>query len=60
MFFVDGIWLKRTRGHEVESVSVLVAISVNQVGYREILGDAEGTVKSLKRVGIYEESGPRS
>ena len=40
--FVDGIWLKRSWGGEVETVSVLVAIGVNQEGYREVLGVAEG------------------
>lgn len=41
--FVDGIWLKRSWGGEVESISVLVAIAVNKDGYREIIGAAEGT-----------------
>ena len=41
--FVDGIWLKRSRGGVVQSVSVLVAIGVNKEGYREILGVAEGS-----------------
>jgi transposase-like protein len=41
--FLDGIWLKRSWGGEVRDVSVLVAIGVNQDGYREVLGVAEGT-----------------
>lgn len=41
--YTDGIWLKRTWGGEVQSVSVLVAIGVNDEGYREIIGVAEGT-----------------
>ena len=41
--FVDGIWLKRSWGGEVETVSVLVAIGVNREGYREVLGVAEGS-----------------
>ncbi len=41
--FVDGIWLKRSWGGEVQNVSVLVAIGVNSSGYREILGVAEGS-----------------
>ena len=41
--FLDGIWLKRSWGGEVRNVSVLVAIGVNQDGYREVLGVAEGT-----------------
>lgn len=41
--FLDGIWLKRSWGGEVKNVSILVAIGVNQEGYREVLGVAEGT-----------------
>jgi len=41
--FLDGIWLKRSWGGEVKNVSVLVAIGVNQEGFREVLGVAEGT-----------------
>jgi len=41
--FLDGIWLKRSWGGEVKNVSILVAIGVNQDGYREVLGVAEGT-----------------
>jgi len=41
--FLDGIWLKRSWGGEVKNVSVLVAIGVNEGGYREILGVAEGS-----------------
>jgi transposase-like protein len=41
--FLDGVWLKRSWGGEVKNVSVLVAIGVNEAGYREILGVAEGS-----------------
>jgi len=41
--FLDGIWLKRSWGGEVKNVSVLVAIGVNQEGFREVLGVSEGT-----------------
>lgn len=41
--YLDGLWLKRCWGGEVKNVSVLVAIGVNEEGYREILGVAEGT-----------------
>lgn len=41
--FLDGIWLKRSWGGEMKNVSVLVAIGVNEAGYREILGVAEGS-----------------
>lgn len=40
--FIDGIWLKRSWGGEVKNVSILVAIGVNQDGYREVLGVMEG------------------
>ena len=41
--YLDGIWLKRNWGGNMENVSVLVAIGVNEEGCREILGVAEGT-----------------
>jgi transposase-like protein len=41
--YLDGIWLKRTWGGEVKNVAVLMAIGVDQEGYREVLGVAEGT-----------------
>lgn len=40
--YVDGVYLKRSWGGEIQNVSVLVAIGVNQDGYREIIGAAEG------------------
>ena len=40
--YLDGIWLKRSWGGEVKNVSVLVAIGVDQEGFREVLGVAEG------------------
>jgi len=40
--FLDGLWLKRSWGGEVRNVSVLVAVGVNEDGYREILGVTEG------------------
>lgn len=40
--YVDGIYLRRNWGGEYENVSILVAIGVNEDGYREILGAAEG------------------
>lgn len=39
--FVDGVYLKRSWYSEVLNVSVLVAVGVNDEGYREILGVAE-------------------
>ena len=40
--YVDGIYLRRNRGGEYENVAVLVAIAVNEDGFREVLGVAEG------------------
>jgi len=40
--YVDGIYLRRNWGGEYENVAILVAIAVNQDGYREVLGAAEG------------------
>ncbi len=41
--FVDGIWMKRAWGGEVSNVSVLVAIGVDEEGFREVLGVVEGS-----------------
>jgi transposase-like protein len=40
--YLDGACLKRCWGGEVKNVSVLIAVGVNQDGYREVLGVAEG------------------
>jgi len=40
--FLDGIWLKRCWAGEVKNVSILVAIGVDQNGYRHVLGVQEG------------------
>ena len=40
--FLDGIWLKRSWAGEVKNVSILVAIGVDQDGYRHVLGVQEG------------------
>ena len=39
---VDGIYLRRNWGGEYENVAILVAIAVNEDGFREVLGAAEG------------------
>lgn len=44
--FMDGLWLKRSWGGEMENVSVLVAIGVNEHGFREVLGVVEGMSES--------------
>jgi transposase-like protein len=40
--YLDGIYLKRNWGGEFENVSILVAIGVDEDGYREVLGASEG------------------
>lgn len=40
--YVDGVYLKRNWGGEIQNVSILVAIGVSSEGFREILGVAEG------------------
>jgi putative transposase len=40
--YLDGIWMKRSWGGSVKNVSILVAIGVNEEGFREILGVMEG------------------
>ena len=40
--FLDGIWLKRSWAGEVKNISVLVAVGVDQFGYRQVLGVQEG------------------
>ena len=47
--YVDGIYLKRNWGGEYENVTVLVAIAVNEDGYREVLGAAEGRKEDKAR-----------
>jgi hypothetical protein len=41
--FLDGLWLKRSWGGEVRNVSILVAMGVNEEGFREVLAVAEGS-----------------
>ena len=40
--YVDGIYLRRNWGGEYENIAILVAIAVNEDGFREVLGSAEG------------------
>lgn len=39
---MDGIYLRRNWGGEFENVSILVAIAVNNDGYRGVFGADEG------------------
>ena len=47
--YVDGIYLRRNWGGEFENV----AIAVNEDGYREVLGDAEGMKEDKARWGSF-------
>lgn len=40
--YVDGVFLKRSWGGEIQNVSILIAIGVGKDGCREIIGAAEG------------------
>lgn len=60
--YLDGIYLKRNWGGEYENVAILVALGVNEEGYREVIGASEGMkedkeswvafLKSLKERGL--------
>lgn len=60
--YLDGIYLKRNWGGEYENVAVLIAMAVNERGYREVIGASEGMkedkaswldfLKSLKQRGL--------
>jgi transposase-like protein len=41
--YLDGIYLKRSWGGEVRNIAVLVAVGVDENGFRDILGICEGT-----------------
>ncbi len=45
---VDGVYLKRSWGGSYENVAVMVAIGVNDDGYREVIGAAEGFTESAE------------
>jgi len=40
--YLDGIYLKRSWGGEVRNIAVLVAVGIDEYGFREILGICEG------------------
>jgi transposase-like protein len=60
--YLDGIYLKRNWGGEYENVAILIALAVNEDGYREVIGASEGMkedkaswqefLKSLKERGL--------
>jgi transposase-like protein len=40
--YLDGLYLKRSWGGEVRNIAILVAVGVDQDGFREIVGICEG------------------
>ena len=46
--YVDGIYLKRAWGGAFENVAAMVAIGVNDGGFREVIGAAEGLTESAE------------
>jgi transposase-like protein len=64
--FLDGLWLKRSWAGEIKNVSILVAIGVDEDGYRQVLGVKEGAkedraswtafLRTLKSRGLEEVS----
>ena len=54
--YLDGIVLKRCWADEVRNVSILVAFGVNEDGYREILGAAEGAKEDKAGWGSFIQS----
>ena len=53
--YVDGIYLRRNWGGEYENVAILVAIAVNEDGYREVLGAAECKCQRKSEPGAHEK-----
>ena len=49
--YVDGIYLRRNWGGEFENVAILVAIAVNEDGYREVLGACRGHERGQSQLG---------
>jgi len=41
--YLDGLYLKRNWGGEVHNIAILVAVGVNNDGFRDIVGISEGT-----------------
>jgi len=53
--YLDGIWLKRSWGGEVKNISVLVAVGVDIMGYRNVLGIKEGVIERVDQLGEIEQ-----
>jgi len=46
--YLDGLYLKRSWGGEIRNVAILVAVGVDNDGFREILGICEGAKEYLQ------------
>lgn len=55
--YMDGIYLKRNWGGEYENVAILITIAVNDNGYREVLGAAEGMKEDTRPAESASSSG---
>jgi putative transposase len=58
--YLDGMVLKRSWAGEVRNVSLLVAIGVNDNGYREILGICEGAKEDKAGWGAVPQASQRT
>jgi hypothetical protein len=47
--YLDGIWLKRSWGGEVQNVAVPVGVCVDRDGFRQVLGVMEGAKEDQER-----------
>ena len=50
--YVDGIYLRRNWGGEYENVAILVAVAVNEDGFREVLGQRFESALACQREAI--------
>ena len=58
---MDGICLRRNWGREYENISILVAVAVNEDGFREVSGAAEGMKEDkTSRVSFFQRLRGRS
>ena len=58
--YVDGIYLRRNWGGEYENVAILVAIAVNEDGFREVLGSCRGNEGGQGQLGQLLPVAPRT
>lgn len=56
---VDGVYLKRSWGGACENVAVMIAIGVNDDGYREVAGARHGVARGVRGQGARRRGGAR-